>query len=143
MAESIESLFRRGQISGRQLKRRFRTGRDGAGVPTKMAAFDDMTKDEGSVHQRGEIPGNEIEHPTNQRKNKVGRVSRGGGAGRQGTVRQDQINAAEYQRPNFPARGSRLEPREVHRRVGVAQSDTGSNQSSGPLYGGPSSRKYG
>jgi hypothetical protein len=143
MAESIESLFRRGQISGRQLKRRFQTGRDGAGVPTKMADFDDPTKDEGSVHQRGEIPGNEIEHPTNQARKRFGRVSRGGDVNASGNPKANQINQADYQRPSFPARGSRLEPGEARRRVGVAQSNTGSNQSSGPLYGGPNSRRYG
>jgi hypothetical protein len=143
MAESMQSLARRGLISPRQLKRRFQTGKDGSGVPTKMAAFEDRTKDEGSVHQTGEVPANEINHPTNQRKKKVGTVSKGGGVGREGQVDGSEIEAAEQQKPNFPKHGTKLEAGETRRRVGVAQSNTGSNRSSGGQYGGPSSRKYG
>jgi hypothetical protein len=143
MAESMQSLARRGLISPRQLKRHFQTGKDVTGVPTKMAAFDDMTKDEGSVHQTAEVPANEINHPTNQKKKKVGTVSKGGGAGREGQVNGDEIDASQNQKPNFPAHGTRLEAGEARRRVGVAQSNTGSNRSSGGQYGGPSSRKYG
>lgn len=46
----------------------------------KMAAFDRKEKDEGKA--KGEIPRREIDHPTNQHKGSVGRVSKGGGIGK-------------------------------------------------------------
>jgi hypothetical protein len=51
--------------AGERLKRRL-----------KLAAA--ISKDEGGVRQRGEIPGNQLNHPTNQAG---GRVSKTGGAG--------------------------------------------------------------
>jgi hypothetical protein len=143
MAESMRSLFRRGMISPRsmsKLTRNFRSGRDGAGVPTKMTDFDDETKDEGAIRQTGEVPDDEINHPTNQKKKKVGAVSKGGGAGREKQVEADQID--DMQRPAFP-HGGRFDSGEARRRVGVAGPSGGANSSSGGLYGGPNSRKYG
>jgi hypothetical protein len=145
MAESMQSLFRRGLISPRsmsKLTRNFRTGRDDAGVPTEMTDFNDETKDEGSIHQTGEVPDDEINHPTNQKKKKIGQVSKGGGAGREEQLEADHIDDARMQQPTFP-HGGKFHPGEARRRVGVAGPARGANGSAGVLYGGPNSRKYG
>lgn len=63
----------------------------------KMAAFDGKSKDEGRVEQKAEIPGNEINHPTNQR-DRAGSLPSKGGSARGGTTpTASQINQTPMQ----------------------------------------------
>jgi hypothetical protein len=146
MGESMESLYRRGAISGKQMERMGKPAvlkKTKSGVPTKMAAFDGRKKDEGGVRDRGEVPKNEINHPTNQRagspRTAAGLPSRGGQA-RGGTEpKVGQIDQGAQQRPKFPA-GAKVSAAHGKRQVGVVGPK---GKSSGPQYGGPSSRANG
>lgn len=143
MGESMKSLYLRGAISGKQM------GRMGGkpailkqtrAQPSKMADFNGKggKRDQGGVRDKGEVPGNEIDHPTNQRTVK-GMPSKGGQA-RGGTEpKAGQINQAAQQKPKFPA-GATVAGKNGKRQVGVKGP---AGKSSGPQYGGPSSRKNG
>jgi hypothetical protein len=137
MAESMNSLFRRGMISEKQMGRMEKPAilrQTKPGVPTKMAKFEHKRKDEGSK-DRGEIPPTEINHPTNQRLGKIGTVSKGGQVGKGAQPTVNAIN--QDQTPKFPA-GDRIKAN--RRQVGVKGHG---GKSSGPEYGGPSSRADG
>jgi len=167
MGESMTSLYRRGAISGKQMRKMGghrepdaddRGGRsDGdadnrgsGGKPAilrrttsqrgRMADFDDKggKRDQGGVRDRGEVPGNEINHSTNQRMgpmpSKGARVNKGG----QPTVRAID----EAQTPKFPSGATVKKNSRPVGRQGLGGTSPGL-RSSGPQYGGPSSRKYG
>src|SRR5437879_2416968 len=68
---------------------------------SKMAAYEKKTKDEGSTHQTAEVPSNEINHPTNQRKGSFGRVSKGGSARGGAAPTRNQIDQAAMQAKKF------------------------------------------
>jgi hypothetical protein len=83
--------------------------------------------DEGSVHKRGEIPGNELNHSTNQAG---GRVSKSGGAGAERQEHANHIN---------DKRNSRQFPRES--RVSASNPATGNTRMRGPIA--PRGGQYG
>jgi hypothetical protein len=63
----------------------------------KMAAFDGRQRDEGSAHKKAEVPGNEINHPTNQR-DRIGSTPSKGGQARGGTApKRTQIDQGSMQ----------------------------------------------
>jgi hypothetical protein len=63
----------------------------------KMADFDRRERDEGSAHKKAEVPGDEINHPTNQR-DRVGSKPSKGAQARGGTVpTKRQIDQAPMQ----------------------------------------------
>jgi hypothetical protein len=139
----MESLHRRGLISNKamgKMSRRFRTGTQGSGVPTKMAGFEDPEKDEAGVKKKAEVPSNEINHPTNQGRGLVpqGEISRGGRAGRGGQPTNRHID--QEQTPLFPKGGSKPSG-SANRQIGV-KGPAARDEAPSP-YGGPSSRKYG
>jgi hypothetical protein len=142
MSESMKSLYRRGMISGKQMGRMAKPAilaKTKPGVPTKMADFDGKAgkRDQGGVRDRGEVPGNEINHPTNQAKKPVGTVSKGGGVNKGGQPTARAID--QDQKPSFP-KGALVSGKEAGRKVGVG----GPKGKSAPSqYGGPSSRAYG
>lgn len=99
---------------------------------SRMAAFDHKAKDEGKTQQRAEVPGNEIDHPTNQR-DRIGSTPSKGGQARGGAEpRTGHINQGSQQRPKFPAGGamSSKNPKTGNTRM------KGAIAQSGPMYGG-------
>jgi hypothetical protein len=95
---------------------------------SKMAAFESKSKDEDGM-KNAEIPTNEINHPTNQRKGTAGRVSKGGGIGE----RESEVHSAEIDKPGnaktWPKGGG----------VSSANPKTGNTRMKGPIAktGGP------
>ncbi len=167
MAESMSSLYRRGAISGKQMRKMGghrepdvddRGGRsDGdadnrgsGGKPAilrkttaqrgRMAEFDGKAgkRDQGGIRDRGEVPGNEINHPTNQRAGAM--PSRGARVNKGGQPSAGHIE--EDQNPKFPSGGRVKKNARPVGRQGLGGTSPGL-RSSGPEYGGPSSRKYG
>lgn len=93
----------------------------------KMAAFEHKEKDEGTA--RGEVPRNEIDHPTNQHKGTAGRVSKGGGIGKaESHVPSNNIDVPENKK-TFPKGGE----------VSASNPKTGNTRMKGPIArsGGP------
>lgn len=139
MGESMDSLYRRGQISGKQMGRMGKPAILNKTKPqaSKMAPFDDKAgrNDQGAGRERAEVPVNEINHPTNQ-GGKTG-VSKGGSVGKSGQPSANAIN--EDQGPEFP-RGGTVKGANGKRQVGVKGPP---GKSGGPEYGGPSSRRDG
>jgi hypothetical protein len=96
---------------------------------TKMAAFEHKHKDEGFDPVKAEIPVNEIDHPTNQKKGSAGRVSKGGGIGE----KEQEIHAVEIDKPTnkkaWPKGGG----------VSSSNPKTGNTRMKGPIAksGGP------
>ena len=167
MGESMKSLYRRGAISGKQMRkmgghrepdRDDRGGRsdhdaDNRGKrttaqPSKMADFNSKKRDEGSV--RGNSAGralggfNEINHKPNQKVGSasmnLGLPSKGARVNKGGQPHVDAIN--ENQSPKFPAGATVKKNSRPVGRQGLGGTSPGL-RSSGPEYGGPSSRKYG
>src|ERR1700730_5740720 len=78
MSESMNSLYRRGAISSKQMGRMAKPG-----IFSKKGK-----RDQGGIKDRGEVPTNEINHPTNQKTGSPGlagglpskgaRINRGG-----------------------------------------------------------------
>jgi hypothetical protein len=134
MGENLESLMRRGAISGKQagksgLKRAATVNKgDGDGD------FDskDGARDQGAGRDRGDRVASK-DHINRSDKNERGMPSKGARVNKGGQFGRDQIDDGEYQAPEFPKGGSNK------RKVGV----TAPGKSSGPQYGGPSSRRDG
>lgn len=145
MAESMESMFRRGMISKKQMGRMAKPAilKKTRAQKTKMAGFDSKkgVRDQGGVKDRGEVPVNEINHPTNQR---AGRPALAGGLPSKGA--QTRGNKAgpgpnsidQSTGKKWPGAGSSV--KKSARRVGVKG---GVVPSAPSQYGGPSNRKYG
>jgi hypothetical protein len=143
MSESMESMYRRGVISRKQMGRMAKPAilNKTTSQASKMAAFDGKgRKDEGGVRDRGEVPTTEINHPTNQKRGKVGAVSKGGGVGKGGQPSARAID--QDQTPKFPAGGTVKKNAKPVGRRGLGGASAGL-RSSGPHYGGPSSRANG
>jgi hypothetical protein len=152
----MKSLYRRGAISGNQMRKMGghrepdADDRRNGGKPAilrkttsqrgRMTDFDGKAgkRDQGGVRDRGAVPGNEINHPTNQRAGAMpsrgARVNKGG----QPSVR----HIDEDQNPKFPSGASVKKNARPVGRQGLGGTSPGL-RSSGPQYGGPSSRKYG
>jgi hypothetical protein len=150
MAESMESLFRRGLISQKAMKKLgSRTRRpkilDETRVQnSRMANFDSKAKDEGGVRDRGDTSvagsrGIDTRQDLGSPQRASGRPSADGFVKDQMPVLTDEINDANNQRPAFP-RGDKVKASEAKRKLGVVSKAIPSAPSQ---YGGPNSRKYG
>lgn len=147
MAESVESLFRRGMISPRAGKR--------AGVlkavngtkheRSKMADFEEKSgmRDQGGVRDRGDgLAGTDhINRKANTRAGSpiASKPSKGGQAGAEAQPGTDEINEGRNQRPDFPREGSRPKKQAM----GTPKRSRGGVTQSGPQYGDPNSRRFG
>lgn len=148
MAESMSSLFRRGAISSKQMGRMAKPAILNKTRPqkSKMAKFNDKRgkRDQGGVRDRGEVPGNELNHPTNQRAGSPatasGLPSKGARVNKTAQARIGSINAD--QSPKFPAGATVKKNTRPVGRTGLGGSSP-ALRSSGPQYGGPSSRANG
>jgi hypothetical protein len=151
MAESMQSLFRRGAISGKQMDRMSKPAilrKTKPGVPSKLANFDERTKDEGGPRMRGirEVSVDEINERAVQDKGRTwgtkgrGPPTKGGRAGPERTLAKTaHIDDGKLVRPAFPA-GAKVSGKNAKRQVGIKGPP---GKSSGPQYGGPSSRANG
>lgn len=147
MAESMESMFRRGMISKKQMGRAAKPAilkKTKSGVPTKMADFDSKAGrgDQGGVRDRGAVGPGEMNKRANQKPGTPadagGLPSKGGQT--VGNKAGPSVNAIDQNTgKKFPGEGSSMKSN--GRKVGVGG---GSRPKSAPSqYGGPSSRKYG
>jgi hypothetical protein len=93
---ALQHLIGRGLVSPRVAKR--------YGFDSTSADGRSLSRDEASPRSRGEVPSNELEHPTNQGGSATHgrRVSAGGGAGRERGERSSHINDARNKRA-FPS----------------------------------------
>jgi hypothetical protein len=150
MAESMESLFRRGMISPKALGKLAAKSSSKPKVlnqtrvqNSRMADFDGKSKDEGTNRDRGarSVAGNrhiDTKQDLGTPARASGRPSRGGFVKDQMQVNTDEIDDVDNQRPAFP-RGAKVKAANGARQVGVKGPP---GKSSGPEYGGPSSRRY-
>lgn len=152
MSESMSSLFRRGAISEKQMGRMAKPAilrQTREGVPTKMAAFDEKASNQGGVKHPGAKKVRRAidnEQSTGSPADAGGKPSRGGSVtNAKGPLpKVDAINQGDMQRPEWPRGGGdrvRANAKPVGRQ-GLGGTSPGL-RSSGPQYGGPSSRKYG
>ena len=143
MAESMSSLYRRGAISGRQMRKmggHREPDADDRGSGGKPAILRRTTAQSSRMSESGHVPSvkTQINDPAFQRAgsmpSKGARVNKGG----QPSVR----HIDEDQNPKFPSGASVKKNARPVGRQGLGGTSPGL-RSSGPEYGGPSSRKYG
>jgi hypothetical protein len=146
--QPVDNMFRAGQISSKQVKRLSAQHgwSPGKGAKTKgqMAPFHGKgTKDQGGVHgNKGILDEDQIDQPRHQRTGAAFKPSKGGGAGRETSpAPHNGIDMPMQQKPDWP-RGSGATGKAggAPKRLSA---QTGPIPRSGPLYGGPSSRKDG
>lgn len=139
MGEALESMFRRGVISSKQMSRMAGTKPQ----KSKMASFEGKSKDEGKAHGKGrtEVSVDEInERAVQDKGGKFGTPSKGGRvAGAEAQVKTGEINNAAEQKPKFP-KGDKIKASHGKRQVGIRGH---AGKSSGGEYGGPNSRANG
>lgn len=149
MSESMSSLFRRGMISSKTMGRMAKPAilrQTREGVPAKMAAFDEKASNQGGVKH----PGAKKVRKAIDNEQSMGSLGDAGGKPSRGaqTVTRGalpkvrQIDQGDMQQPKFPAGASVKGNSKPVGRQGLGGTSPGL-RSSGPQYGGPSSRKYG
>jgi hypothetical protein len=152
MAESMDSLFRRGLISPKAMeklgKRRSAKPKSLSATrvqPAGMADFDDRrgVRDQGGVRDSGaRVAGSrhiDSAQDLGSPARASGRPSKGGFVRDQMQAHSDEIDDPDNQTPAFP-NVARVRATNGARQVGVMGPPA---RSSGPQYGGPSSRKFG
>jgi hypothetical protein len=140
MGESMESLYRRGAISTKQMGRMAGT----RAQPSKMASMGDKSKVDAHQPRRGApvATGKTIDknQGTGTPAKAGGLPSKGARVNKGGQPHVDAID--ENQTPKFPAGATVKKNSRPVGRQGLGGTSPGL-RSSGPQYGGPSSRKYG
>lgn len=146
MSESMESMFRRGAISKKQMAKKAKPAilkKTKRGVPSKMADFDSKAGrgDQGGVRDRGAVGPGEINRARSQT---AGRPANTGGlptkgAQTRGNKAGPNVNAInENTGKKWPGAGASM--KRSSKRVGVKG---GVKPSAPSQYGGPANRKYG
>jgi hypothetical protein len=129
MPRSLHAMMSAGHISRGAYNAILRKTR---AQPTKMAAFDDQSKSDGDRERAGIIGKNSINE---YQKNPL--PTRGGQARGGHAPDVDHINQRPLQKRKTP--GDKM-----HKgKKGAPTATKGTIVQSGPMYGGPSSRKYG
>jgi hypothetical protein len=140
MTLSAKSLHRSGAISDKQMAK-LQVLRGSKSQKSKMAPFEQKTKDEGDPGKRGipEVEVGEINNRTVQAKNrsfgyggKRSGPSKAGRAGPEGQVHVNEIDRSDYQKPNFPAGGN---VQASNPKTGNTRMKGGRKQQSLPMYG--------
>jgi len=140
MTLSAKSLHRSGSISDKQMAK-LQVLRGTKAQKSKMAPFEQKTKDEGHQRNKGipEMRVNEINNGRVQDKGgsfgvggKRGPPSKGGRAGPEGQTHVDEIDRADYQRPKFPAGGN---VKASNPKTGNTKMKAKRKQPSLPMYG--------
>jgi hypothetical protein len=153
MAESIESLFRRGLISSKAMEKFGKRGNEAKPKilsetkvqASKMANFADKRgrNDQGGVRDKGAKVASahhiDVRQDLGSPARASGRPSKGGFVPDQMQVQSDEIDDADNQQPAFP-KAAKVKAANGSRQVGVKAPP---GKSSGPQYGGPNSRYYG
>src|SRR5271157_1597206 len=147
MAESMQSLFRRGLISPTALaklgKRKPKILNETKVQASKMANFDGKrgVRDQGGVRDKGVASARHIDirQDLGSPARASGRPSAGGFVPDQMQVHSDEIDDADNQAPAFP-KAAKVKSANGARQVGVKGP---AGKSSGPQYGGPNSRSNG
>jgi hypothetical protein len=149
MAESMQSLFRRGLISPTAMakvgKRKPKILNETKGQASKMANFDDKSgaRDQGGAPDKGakvaSVRHIDIRQDLGSPARASGRPSKGGFVPDQMQVHSDEIDDADNQQPAFP-KAAKVKAANGARQVGVKGPR---GKSSGPAYGGPNSRSNG
>jgi len=141
MAESVESLVRRGMISSRQAERMGLKAQRGAKAQPSRMPGSKEERDEGAGTAQGAVSTNAINErdpfarPRKERNPLKPFMKR---KGVKGQPRADEIDDREFQEPDFPA-GTKPSKQKLD----TPRRARGPVQPSGPIYGGPSSRRYG
>lgn len=140
MAESISSLYRRGAISTKQMGRMAKPAilNKTRAQPSKMASMGDQSRVDNRMPKRGASVATGKTIDKNQRTGPM--PSRGARVNKGGQPHVDAID--ENQTPKFPAGATVKKNSRPVGRQGLGGTAPGL-RSSGPQYGGPSSRKYG
>ena len=153
MAESVESLFRRGLISSKAMEKFGKRGNEAKPKilketkvqASRMANFDDKSGagDQGGARDRGAKVASarhiDIRQDLGSPARASGRPSKGGFVPDQMQVYSDEIDDADNQQPAFP-KAAKVKAANGARQVGVKGPP---GKSSGPAYGGPNSRSNG
>lgn len=146
MAESMNSLFRRGAISSKQMGRMAKPAilSKTRSEPSKMASFGTKSKVDAGMPSRGASIATGKTIDKNQRKGSPrtasGMPSKGARVNKTAEARIGSINAD--QSPKFPAGATVKKNTRPVGRTGLGGSSP-ALRSSGPQYGGPSSRANG
>jgi hypothetical protein len=131
---SATSLMNSGTISakaGAALNKKLAVLKQTRAQNSKMAAFAGRSKDEGSTHQKAEVPNNEINNKTNQR-DRIGSKPSAGGQARGGTApKRTQIDQGAMQGKKWIPGGN----------VSAANPKTGNTRMKGPIA--PRGGQYG
>lgn len=133
MTLSAKSLHRSGSISDKQMAK-LQVLKGTKAQKSKMAPFEQKTKDEGHQRNRG-IPQatvNQINGPGQDKGGKYGNPSRGGSAGPEGQTHVNEINRADYQKPKFPPGGK---VKASNPKTGNTKMKAKRKQPSLPMYG--------
>ena len=142
----VDSRFRAGQISSKEWKRlSMKQPSKFSSQKSKMANFDEKTKNEGGVHSRGPSH-TKVGHINGPDQGKGtpalagGRPSKGGRVGAYGQPGVGAIDDAAMQKPNFPAGG--VSSSSNSRKTLSKQQPSSSEPShmGKHMYGGPSGR---
>lgn len=145
MAEALESMFRRGVISGKQMGK-LAALKGTKPQNSKMAAFDGKSKDEGDRAEYGHesFSTDEINEKGVQDKGgKYGTPSKGGRAGpERAAAKTREIDDSSMQKPKFPAGDKVRAGKRGAGPVGMGGKSK-ALRSSGGAYGGPNSRANG
>lgn len=146
MSESMSSLHRRGMISPKVMARMAKPAilNKTRAQPSKMAAMGDKSKVDNHLPPRGAsiATGKTIDknQGTGSPRTASGLPSKGARVNKTAEAHIGTINAD--QSPKFPAGGTVKKNSRPVGRQGLGGTSPGL-RSSGPIYGGPSSRKYG
>jgi hypothetical protein len=140
MTLSAKSLHRSGSISDKQMAK-LQVLRGTKAQKSKMAPFEQKTKDEGSTRSKGisQMRVNEINNKQVQDQGgsygtsgKREPPSKGGRAGSPGQYHVNEINRGDYQTPKFPAGGN---VKASNPKTGNTRMKAKRKQPSLPMYG--------
>lgn len=134
MTLSAKSLYLKGSISGKQMKK-LEVLRGTKAQKSKMAPFMSKQKDEGDPGKKGipEINVGQINNSRVQDKGgKYGTPSKGARAGRESGVSVSEINRSDYQTPKFPSGGN---VKSSNPKTGNTKMIAKRKQPSLPMYG--------
>jgi hypothetical protein len=140
MTLSAKSLYAKGSISPKEMAK-LQVLRGSKSQPSKMAPFEQKTKDEGHQRNKG-IPEMRVDQINNKRVQDSGGSygtsgkreppSKGGRAGPEGQTHVNEINRADYQKPKFPSGGN---VKASNPKTGNTKMKAKRKQQSLPMYG--------
>ena len=133
MTLSAKSLHRSGAISDKQMAK-LQVLRGTKVQKSKMAPFEQKTKDEGNLRNKGvaTVRVNQINGPDQDKGGKYGTPSKGGTVGKTSGISVSEINRGDYQTPKFPSGGN---VKSSNPKTGNTRMKAKTKQRSLPMYG--------